>query len=328
MLGQWGSLFVFGNGGSVLGETLEKIQWHPAFYAATELELQEDIEHLEFTREYNLSKEPIRIDLLIIKEPNRGMKIKNEIGHIMRQYNVIEYKSPEDNLTIDDFYKTIGYACLYKGYGKHVDQIPIEELTVSIFRESYPRKLFLTLAQQGHKIEEKYAGIYYICNLPFPVQIVVMKQLRREGHKSLKVLSAKAKKEDVKGFLKETEELCSPREKQNVDAVLQASVRANYELYEEIRRESTMCEALRELMKDEIEKDVNAAKKIAIKEGREQGIAEGRAKGIAEGRAEGEANIIRIMNKNGLSPELIATSTGKSIEDVNLILEGRELELV
>ena len=89
-----------------------------------------------------------------------------------------------------------------------------------------------------------------------------------------------------------------------------------------------MCEALRELMKDEIEKDVNAAKKIAIKEGREQGIAEGRAKGIAEGRTEGEANIIRIMNKNGLSPELIATSTGKSIEDVNLILEGRELELV
>ena len=151
-----------------------------------------------------------------------------------------------------------------------------------------------------------------------------MKQLRREGHKSLKVLSAKAKKEDVKGFLKETEELCSPREKQNVDAVLQASVRANYELYEEIRRESTMCEALRELMKDEIEKDVNAAKKIAIKEGREQGIAEGRAEGGAEGRAEGEANIIRIMNKNGLSPELIATSTGKSIEDVNLILEGRE----
>lgn len=166
----------------------------------------------------------------------------------------------------------------------------------------------MTLAQQGHKIEEKYAGIYYICNLPFPVQIVVMKQLRREGHKSLKVLSAKAKKEDVKGFLKETEELCSPREKQNVDAVLQASVRANYELYEEIRRESTMCEALRELMKDEIEKDVNAAKEIAIK----------------EGRAEGEANIIRIMNKNGLSSERIATSTGKSIEDVNLILEGRE----
>ena len=142
---------------------------------------------------------------------------------------MIEYKSQEDNLTIDDFYKTVGYACLYKGYGQYVDQIPIAELTVSIFRESYPRKLLLTLEQQGHKIEK-------------------------------------------------------------------------------IRKETTMCEALRELMKDEIEKDVNAAKEIAIK----------------GGRAEGEANIIRIMNKNGLSSERIATSTGKSIEDVNLILEGRE----
>ena len=142
---------------------------------------------------------------------------------------MIEYKSQEDNLTIDDFYKTVAYACLYKGYGQYVDQIPIAELTVSIFRESYPRKLLLTLEQQGHKIEK-------------------------------------------------------------------------------IRKETTMCEALRELMKDEIEKDVNAAKEIAIK----------------EGRAEGEANIIRIMNKNGLSSERIATSTGKSIEDVNLILEGRE----
>ena len=142
---------------------------------------------------------------------------------------MIEYKSQEDNLTIDDFYKTVGYACLYKGYGQYVDQIPIAELTVSIFRESYPRKLLLTLEQQGHKIEK-------------------------------------------------------------------------------IRKETTMCEALRELMKDEIEKDVNAEKEIAIK----------------EGRAEGEANIIRIMNKNGLSSERIATSTGKSIEDVNLILEGRE----
>ena len=135
----------------------EKIQWHPAFYAATELELQEDIEQLELKREYNLSKEPIRIDLLIIKEPNRGMKIKNEIGHIMRQQNVIEYKSQEDNLTIDDFYKTVGYACLYKGYGQYVDQIPIAELTVSIFRESYPRKFESPIRENLRVLSEKIA---------------------------------------------------------------------------------------------------------------------------------------------------------------------------
>jgi hypothetical protein len=46
----------------------DEIQWHPAFYAATGLELQENLEDLEFTPEYNLSKEPIRIDLLIRDE--------------------------------------------------------------------------------------------------------------------------------------------------------------------------------------------------------------------------------------------------------------------
>ena len=92
-----------------MGDSPDKIQWHPAFYAATGLELHEDMERLELKSEYNLSKEPIRIDLLIIKNDESIGKIKNEIGHIMRKYNVIEYKSPEDSMTIADFYKTICY---------------------------------------------------------------------------------------------------------------------------------------------------------------------------------------------------------------------------
>ena len=39
----------------------QKIQWHPAFYAAAELELKENIEELDLISEYHLSKEPIRI---------------------------------------------------------------------------------------------------------------------------------------------------------------------------------------------------------------------------------------------------------------------------
>ena len=61
-----------------MGNTPEKIQWHPAFYAATELELQANIEQLELKREYNLSKEPIRIDLLIINNVKKEQKLKND----------------------------------------------------------------------------------------------------------------------------------------------------------------------------------------------------------------------------------------------------------
>ena len=86
----------------------------------------------------------------------------------MRTYNVIEYKGPEDALTIDDFYKTVGYACLYKGYGEHVDAVPINELTVSIFRATRPEKMFLTLQKYGHKYRRKVSW-HLLCDRTFTV---------------------------------------------------------------------------------------------------------------------------------------------------------------
>ena len=91
----------------------KKIQWHPGFYAATEIEMRQNRKDLEFHREYNLSKKPLQIDLLIIEKLN-DVQIQNEIGRLFRKYNIVEYKSPEDSLNIDDFFKTVGYAYLYK----------------------------------------------------------------------------------------------------------------------------------------------------------------------------------------------------------------------
>ena len=52
-----------------------------------------------------------------------------------------------------------------------------------------------------------------------------------------------------------------------------------------------------------------------------QGVRE---EGIAIGRAEGEAGLITKMYKNGLSIELIASATDKTIEEVKTIIEGKE----
>ena len=184
---------------------------------------------------------------------------------------MLEYKGPGDELSIDTLYKTLGYACLYKEYGKTINEIPAEELTVSLFREAYPRELFSELERKGYTLEEKYPGIYYVTgNLLFPVQIVVISRLNCTAHSSLRILSANADIDDIRQFLEQTENMKTPRERNNIDAVLQASVSANYEAYEKIRREMGMCEALRELMKDEIERDVAL------------GEARGEARGIVD----------------------------------------------
>ena len=56
----------------------KKIQWHPAFYAAAELELKENIEELDLISEYHLSKEPIRIDLLIIRSEEHTSELQSQ----------------------------------------------------------------------------------------------------------------------------------------------------------------------------------------------------------------------------------------------------------
>ena len=139
----------------------KKIQWHPAFYSALRLEFQEDKEALSFSDEFQLTSKPLQIDCAVI-HVKPGCRIKNEIGHIFRRHNLFEYKSPRDNLSIDTFYKTIAYAYLYKVLPGHVNEIPINEITVTLVRDRKPVKLFSELKKEGYICREVSAGIYYV----------------------------------------------------------------------------------------------------------------------------------------------------------------------
>lgn len=240
-----------------MSEKAEKLQWHPAFCAATELELRQDLDVLELIPECNLSKKPLQIDLVIIKKMDWKRTLQNEIGHIMRGHNILEYKGPGDELTIDSFFKVIGYASLYKAQGIAVNKIPASEVTVSFFRNAYPKALFQELKKEGYILKKMYPGIYYVRGkVPFPVQVVVTSQLERKAHCSLRVLTTQVEMQDAELFLEQIHYLESKNERSNIDSVLQVSVNANKQVYSLLRRKNEMCEALRELMKDEIEKEL------------------------------------------------------------------------
>ena len=82
----------------------KKVQWHPAFYGAMHLELRENKDDLEFIEEVILNTLPLRVDMLVVKK-KYPCEIKNEIGRIFERYNLIEYKSPKDAITIFLFIK-------------------------------------------------------------------------------------------------------------------------------------------------------------------------------------------------------------------------------
>ena len=239
---------------------IERDHWHPGFLGAMEIEFRSYRKHLDFDDEHTLSKEPLKMDLLVIKK-DRSVAITNQIGNIFREYNILEYKSPDDGITIDDYYKTMAYAYLYKGLGRTVDEIPGEELTVTMARDVHPDSLFEKIKRSGGTIEQKYPGVYYLSGIfNTPSQILVTSELDPELHASLRILTKRAKEEDVENFLRMTQGFTEPGDRQNADAVLQLSVSANRSVYEEIiRRVPVMCEALRDLMKDEIQKEIQEA---------------------------------------------------------------------
>lgn len=243
-------------------------QWHPAFYAGAQIELQEDADNLIFENEHQLGTKPKGIDVLIIKKQvNRP--VKKNIGKLFRKHNIIEYKSPTDYLNIDDFYKVYGYACFYKSDVSRVNSIPIEELTISFVSHGYPRKLMKHLKKKrGFRIQKMDAGIYYILGDFIPIQIIVTRYLSPEKNLWLSSLTDHLKDKEVARKL--LEDFGNHKQEILYRSVMNIIMQANKTQFQEVK--DMLCEALEELMKDELEAN------------RSRGLSEGRMKGLQEGQ--------------------------------------------
>ena len=289
----------------------QKLQWHPAFCSALRLELLEDAENLEFTDEFQLTEKPLQIDCTVVKV-KRDCKIKNEIGKIFRKHNIFEYKSPKDELNIDTFYKAVAYACLYKVLPNHVDEIPAEEITITLIRDRKPVKLMQELEKSGYECKKETVGIYYVSGVMFPVQIIASSELDVDMHVQLKALTNHLEESLMRQYLLRVSAF-SEREKNLADVVLQVIVNSNMEKVQKWKgSERIMCEALRVLMADELNEERVEGRIEGKREGRLEGQREGRIEGKREGQIQAYASLI----KDGIiTVEIGAEKAGMSVDD-------------
>lgn len=253
-------------------------QWHPAFYAGAQIELQDDADNLIFENEHQLGTKPKEIDVLIIKKQEER-SVKKNIGKLFRKHNIIEYKSPSDHLNIDDFYKVYGYACFYKSDVNRVNSIP-EEITISFVSYGYPRKLMKHLQKKhGFRISKIDAGIYYVTGDIIPIQIIVTRHLNPE--KNLWLSSLTDHLTDIQVTQKLLEDFGKHKQNRLYRSAINIIMQANKTQFQEVK--DMLCEALEELMKDELEEK----RTLGLMQGLEEGRIEGRMKGLEEGRMEG-----------------------------------------
>ena len=258
-------------------QEMEKLQWHPAFYAGLQIELKEDSDNLIFENEHQLGTKPKQIDALVIKK-QKDIPVKKNIGRIFRRHNIIEYKSPTDYLSIDDYYKGYAYAMFYKSDTQKVDEIPINDITLTFVSTKYPQKFVNHLKTQwDYKFEEMYVGVYYIQKESdiLPIQLIVTSKLKWEDNLWLRSLTNKL--DNRSQIQKIVNEYHDNKSNKLYGSVMDIIVKANHKEFEEAKGD--MCKALEELMADVIEERVAEATKEADARGMERGIEQGMEQG-------------------------------------------------
>jgi hypothetical protein len=279
----------------------EHIHWHPAFAQAIKLELEQYRNALEFYDEFQLTAEPLKIDVVVIKKAP-DVTIEKNIARIFRHVNILEYKSPEDYISVSDFYKALGYAAFYAALNKE----DMRDMTVTMAGSRYPRELFKYIREdKGCAVKEETAGIYQISGYPLAVQVIESKKLSLEENLWLKGLGNDLNAEAASIILEESR---NKEKESQMAAYLYVILQANAKTVQEVlemnnEEELTLDEVLEKFgltakweARGKAEGEIigRAEGKVIGKaegkvEGRAEGKAEGRAEGKAEGRAEGKA---------------------------------------
>ena len=273
----------------------QTIQWHPAFFAGIQIELGDEAEYFSFEAEHQLGTKPMAIDVLIKKEKER--RIRKNIGRIFRTYNVVEYKSPTDYLSVDDFYKVYGYACFYKSDVSNVDSISIEDLTITFVSTNYPGKLIRHLREvKKYQIHKSEKGIYYVYGDQIPIQILVASQLDPSENLWLRSLTNNLHERQMARKLIDEYQ----KHEKNVlyQSMMDVIVRANTQQFN--REDKKMCEALRELMEEEFEVERGKARSEGLKEGRSEAV-----KTVVSNLLEMNMPIEEIIKVTGESEEIV-----------------------
>ena len=272
-----------------------KLQWHPAFSAALRITLQDELEYLEMWEEYLLSKKPLQMDILIIRKL-KDVPIRKTIGRIFRKHNIIEYKSPSDSLSINDFYKVYGYACIYQSDTDRIKEIDPQELTLTFVCSRYPRNLLKHLeSARGISTEYQGGGIYYLKGDPIPMQLLIVPELTDTENYWLQSMRTDLQAgKEIRKLMREYEK---HRKSKDYAAVMDLITRANWE---QMEVEKKMCDALKELFAEELkEADRN-------------------------GRTEGKREMILALLKADVKIEIIKEASGLSEEQIEEI--RREME--
>ena len=201
-------------------------------------------------------------------------------------------------------FKANAYAALYKAYGKSVDEIKADDITVTLARERYPRDAFKALKEYGYQIEQANEGIYMITGkYIFPTQIVVFNQLNKELHFWLTNLHSNISKEQMKEAVLRIYDLREKAGRMYGMAYIETVAEANSKAIKALSKEEgfDMGKVMEELLHDRIVEIKQEGLKEGVEKGLKEGVEKGRIGLLAELVRDGVLTMAEAAKKMGIS---------------------------
>ena len=189
---------------------------------------------LEFLPELSVSEGPMASFLVVKKKPL--FTIKKPYALLWRKMNIVEYKSLKAPMNMHLLAKAHIYAHEVLCFGTKLEPVELEDLTVSIFRQTYPRKFFKECKKRGVTVEKKKPGVYVVKGFScIPTQVVVLSLVEDP---MLRSIVPGAKKEDIGRLLSFIEEERGDRFRKLGGDVLRLLQETNGETLMEMREEA------------------------------------------------------------------------------------------
>ena len=170
-----------------------------------------------------------------------------------------------------------------------------ETVTITFVCSRFPQKLCQHLTEvRGIAVENIGGGIYYLKGDPFPIQLLITPELSGEENYWIQNLRTDLKAgSEIRSLVARYE---NHKHSKDYEAVMDLITRANWE---EMEVERKMCDALKELLSEELHAE----------------NTRGKSEGISL------AKQVFKLSAQGFQPTAIAEKCNISLEQVNEILE-------
>ena len=289
----------------------KRITWHTAFREAIKLELRQYRNALEFYEEHELTNEPLRIDVVIIKK-KQNLHPTKPIAAIFRTWNLIEYKGPNDSLSVADFHKVVAYAHLYCSKVKpEAIQTVINDLTITFVTSIEPKKLKKYLREKcQYRLTVTEPGITLIQDAPLPMQIIERRRLKLSDNLWLASLGRDVSSDTLQYVLTEAKKVAKD---DPISAYMYMLFKGNLQTIKEIVKMSDLA-AFVETFQGMGFLEQLEAKAKAI--GEALGEARGEARGEVKWKTAGKMEDAKNMLADGMQVEKVVKYTGLPLKEV------------